>query len=124
MTEEQMVAAATLASAENIPWYRQKFVVLILGATILALIMTGISLYLYSTSVAVQLDLSQPGYESVRSEVEDSSIESFSPSGVITADTIYQFEKLYDEQVAKTETNQFSSNALTSKALGIPKIAD
>lgn len=125
MTEEQLsAAAAEAAAADVIPWYRQKFVVLIMGATTLALVLTGISLYLYSTSIAAQLDLSQPGYESVRAEVEDSNIRSFDPSGVITGDTIDQFEALYEEQIAKTKSNQFSSNALTNKALGLSSIRD
>lgn len=125
MTDEQLkAAAAEAAGADAIPWYRQKFVVLIMGATLLALSLTGVSLYLYSTSIAAQLDLSQPGYESVRADVEDSNIQSFNPSGVITSETIDQFEQLYDEQIAKTKSNQFSSKALTNKAIGISKIPD
>lgn len=125
MTEAPLPeSTAEIIEVGTIRWYRQKFAILIMGAIMLAVVLTSISLYLYNTSIAAQLDLSQPGYESVRAGVEDNDIQSFESTGVITRDTIDQFEQLYNEQMTKTKSNQFSSNALTNRALGLSKIPD
>lgn len=106
------------------PWYRQKFFWMIILSILAAIIMTAISLRLYVTSGTAQLDLSRPGYESVRADLEKDDIQSFSGIGVITDETLEKFTELYDEQNEKTKSTQFSSNALSNKATGLPEISD
>lgn len=106
------------------PWYRQKFFWMIILSIIVSIIMTAVSLRLYVTSGTAQLDLSRPGYESVRADLEKDDIQSFSGIGVITDETMEKFTELYDEQNEKTKSTQFSSNALSNKAMGLPEISD
>ncbi|HTK39325.1 MAG TPA: hypothetical protein VL362_00500 [Patescibacteria group bacterium] len=108
----------------DIPWHRQKFVWMIILSILAALVLTGISLRLYVTSGTAQLDLSRPGYESVRAELDQDDIQSFESTGAVNKSTITQFEKLYDSQQEKTKTNQFSSSALSNKAIGITTVPD
>ena len=50
-----------------------RFAFFIASCIIVAIVMTGISLVLYQRSGAMKLDMSRPGYESVRTEVEKST---------------------------------------------------
>jgi len=110
--------------AETLPWYRRNLVMLIIAAVVFAIALTSLSLHLYSTSTASQLDLSRPGYESVRAAIEKNDIKDFSATGVITGETIDQFDTLYDAQVTKTQSTQLSSDALSDEALGLPSIGN
>lgn len=101
------------------PVHRQKFVWMIVFAAIIAIGFTTVSLRLYSTSPAAQLDLSRPGFEEVRADLDQAAVKTFDGTGVITEETVTQFQKLYNEQYAKTQTNQYASDTLTDEALGM-----
>ncbi len=56
---------------ESIPFWQQHRLSLLLGLTVLiAIVLTSVSVFIYSTSGAAQLDLSRPGYKSVSNKVE------------------------------------------------------
>ena len=116
MTEEH-----TLASEPNVPWYRARIVSFVAGSIAVATILVIISMALYVSGGAAQLDLSRPGYQSVQSKVDPSDkIKSFPASGSVNGATIDQFEKLYDEQVQQvTATDAFDASVLDEQALGI-----
>ncbi len=103
------------------PWYRSELFMFIGGSLIVAFILVLISMALYESSGAAQLDLSRPGYKSVRNEVDQSdTFEGFSASGPVTRTVIDQFQTLYQKQVkAVTGKDAFSSNVLEDQALGI-----
>lgn len=112
------------SSAAQRPWYRQPIVGLVAGAVLIAFITTSIALFLYNTSDTALLDLSRPGYEDVRAELDPADDTSFSSDGVITAETIQSFGELYETQLNKTKTNPFESDALSNASLQLGEIPE
>lgn len=75
---------------------------------IITLIMTGVSLSLYASSGALQLDLSRPGYEAVRKEIikpEDKT--DFATNGSINKQALDEYQKLFDAQ--RTQLNSIGT---------------
>lgn len=104
---------------QAIPVYRQKFVWMIVLSMIIAVGFTAVSLRLYSRSSAAQLDLSRPGFEQVRAELDQTAVKTFEGTGAITIETVTEFQELYNIQHAKTETGQYASDTLSDEALGM-----
>ena len=119
MTEEQIVAEAKRLNV----WQRHKFLVLIALTIIVALILVTISLRLYVSSGAIQLDLSRPGYKAVLEEEGTSQpdkLERFPASGVLDKQAIEDFRKQYDEQLEEaTAIESFGGGVMNDDALGI-----
>ncbi len=117
MNEEQLAIEARNLS----PWQRHRFVVLIGMTILISLFLVGVALALYASSGAAQLDLSRPGYTSVRDKVERSdSFEGFSATGSVDKDTLDKFRKLYDEQAEKaTNFDSFGGDVMSDKTLSI-----
>jgi len=81
---------------------RHRLVYGIAGAICVGLLLTVISMSLYISSGASQLDLSRPGYERARTQVDESKDEgSFSPNGPMNAGVIDEFQKLYTKNRTK-----------------------
>lgn len=99
--------------------YRKKFTLMISLAMVVAILFTAVALELYNTGGASQLDLSRPGFEQVRSEIDQTEVATFDGTGVITEETVAEFQELYNEEYSKTKTNQYSSDTLTDEALGL-----
>lgn len=117
MTEEQLMTEAGNLS----PWQRHRFMVLIGLTIVISLFLVSVALALYASSGAAQLDLSRPGYTSVRDKaVRSDGFEGFSASGSVDKDTLDEFGKLYDQQ-AKQATNfdSFGGNVMSDKTLSI-----
>ena len=110
------------------PWYRQELVIFIGGSVIIAFVLVVISLAMYMTSGASLLDLSRPGYQAVQDKVDQAgSFEAFSSSGVVTKQTLDQFQQLYEKQVKPvSSSSDFDSASLSDLALGIndPQTSD
>ena len=87
----------------------------------MALLLVLVSMALYASSGAAQLDLSRPGYKSVQDQVNQSdTFESFPSSGSVTNKTIDEFLNLYNKQVRPVDNIEvFSTSALGEQALGI-----
>jgi hypothetical protein len=105
-----------------IPWYRHSIVVFVSGSIVIALLLVTISMALYASSGAAQLDLSRPGYKSVQSKVDQSSgrFESFSSDGQVNKKVVEEFETMYKKQTKSVDSaNTLSSSALDDQALGI-----
>ncbi|MDB5177374.1 MAG: divTM7 [Candidatus Saccharibacteria bacterium] len=104
-----------------IPWYRQQMVLFVAGSITAALFLVFVSMALYVSSGAAQLDLSRPGYQSVQNKVEQSdTFESFPATGSVDKKTIDDFQKLYDKQTKQVDSSDaFSSSALDAQTLGI-----
>lgn len=85
-----------------------RLAVSIVAAIVLVLLMTALSVALYIRDGTSRLDLSRPGYESVRDQIDRSgSLPSFSSNGPVDAASVQEFQKLYDEQTKKLD--HFSS---------------
>lgn len=80
----------------------------ILGAILIVLVLSALSITLYIRDGTARLDLSRPGYESVRGQIEkDTSFPEFSANGPVDTGALKQFQKLYKQQTDKL--NHFSS---------------
>ena len=119
MSEEQLVAEAKERNAT--PWERHRFGVMVAGSIVISFVLVGVSMALYFSSGAAQLDLSRPGYMSVREQAnEKEQFNGFSASGTITKESLDEFQKLYDEQAKKTTTiDSFGGEAMRDETLGI-----
>lgn len=117
MSEEELMIEAK----ELNRWQQHKFMVLV-GLTIaIALILVSISLNLYKSSGAAQLDLSRPGYESARSEASQTSdFTGYPSSGPLDKDALDSFRALYDERLKEaTAVDSFGGDVMSDATLDI-----
>lgn len=121
MSEEELMMAAQQRDVTL--WERHRFATMITGSIVIAMTLVAIALALYSSSGAAQLDLSRPGYVSVREKVTQSNqFEGFSASGDVNKEALDQFKKMYDEQAkAATTVESFGGDVLSDEALSIDK---
>lgn len=101
-------------------WQRHRFLVLIAAVIALSCVMVAISMHLYNSSGAAQVDLSRPGYQSVRSEASrDSAPEDAFPStGDLDDAAFKRFSDMYDKYSSRvTDTNSFTPEALSDDSL-------
>lgn len=104
-----------------VPWYRRQLLIFISCSIVVAFLLVLVSMALYASSGAAQLDLSRPGYRSVQNRVDQKdTFESFPADGTVTKETIEQFLNLYQKQVKPVNNaDVFSPDALDDQALGI-----
>jgi hypothetical protein len=102
-------------------WARHRFMALVAMTILIALFLVSVALALYASSGAAQLDLTRPGYQSVRNQAgRSTTFDGFPSSGTLNKETIGQFRKLYDQQAEKaTNVDSFAGNAMSEKALSI-----
>ena len=119
MTEEEMV----LEARELSRWQRHKFIVLVGLVIGIAIVLVLISLRLYITSGAIQLDLSRPGYQGTAVEEEEATVndfERFPSSGSLDGASIEEFRRLYNERLEEvTAVDSFGGDVMSDAALGI-----
>ena len=106
--------------------WQHKVFLLVFGAIVVSSLMVVISLYIYSHSTAIELDLSRPGYKNVRSKVVNSeTFHGLEATGPLDDAVKADFLRMYDEQSKGLgEIDSFSSNALSDKSLGLPEATD
>lgn len=108
---------------ENITfWGAHRFLLLIAVTIAIALTLVGISMTLYATSGAAQLDLSRPGYRGVTSQAVTSETEfqNYPNTGPINSSTVNDFKRLYEKQAKDTKTvDAFAGDPLNPDALEI-----
>lgn len=81
---------------------RHRLVYGIAGAIGIGLLLTVVSMSLYISSGTSQLDLSRPGYERARTQVDESKEdEQFVANGPINTEVINEFQRLYTKQRTK-----------------------
>lgn len=120
MNDEEISLVARVQ--ESTTWSQHRFLIMIGSAVVISLFLVSVGLALYSNSGAAQLDLSRPGYASVRSEASKTSdrYEGFSASGPIDKNTLSEFRKLYEEQAASaTNFDAYANDVLNETALKI-----
>lgn len=123
--DERIKSAASHLSADTLSfWDRHRLSLLLLITVAIAIVMTVISVMMYNSSGAAQLDLSRPGYLSVSDKVEKSdTIDTYSGVGAVNKDTIQEFMKLYDQQASKAKAvDAFNGDPLNPEVLefGVP----
>lgn len=93
----------------------------VIGALLIAMLLTAISMALYVSSGASRLDLSRPGYERVRSDVQRTDEdEAFSASGPMSSAVADDFQARFSKHrdvLKKLDT--YGTNALDDTELQI-----
>ncbi|QQG50967.1 MAG: hypothetical protein HZB75_00440 [Candidatus Saccharibacteria bacterium] len=95
---------------------------LLIGLTIMiSVFLVGVALALYASSGAAQLDLSRPGYVSVRDQAQRSnSFDGFSASGTLDKAAIDEFRTMYTQQQENaTNVDSFAGDVMSDKSLSI-----
>lgn len=120
MSEELLVEEST-EEVHQSRWIHHKLALFVSGSIFIAFILVMVSMALYNSSGAAQLDISRPGYRSAQNKVDQSdNFESFPATGSVEKKTIDQFQKLYDKQTKQVgNSDAFSSSAMDDQVLGI-----
>lgn len=103
-------------------WTEHRFLLLIVSSIVIALGLVSVSMALYTSSGAAQLDLSRPGYRAVTSQAitTDKDFEEYSAFGSLDENAINDFRTIYDKQSAKAKAvDAFNGDPLDPEALGI-----
>lgn len=100
---------------------RHQLALFIGSSIVIALVLVVISMVLYVSGGAIQLDASRPGVKALTDKVDQTdSFKSFPATGSVDKKTLEQFRKLYDEQVRQVTTGDaFNASVLDDAALGI-----
>lgn len=100
------------------PWQRHRFLVLIASVILIAVFMVSVALSLYNSSGASLLDLSRPGYQSVRDQAVDTPATSYPSTGVLNKAALDQFDTMYNDRTSKViSVDSFDAAALSEKSL-------
>ncbi len=106
---------------------KRRFLLMIFLSVVISFALVLTSLSIYNSSGAAQLDLSRPGYQSVRSQAvtNDSDFKNYSSSGSINQTTISEFMDLYAGQATKAKAvDAFGGDPLSPDALGLTLTAN
>ena len=101
---------------------KHQFTFLILVTLIVAGISVTISIMAYVMSGAINIDLSRPGYESVREDTADEADDRppFSPAGIIDGEVQQDFiDRLDAYKIQMSQMNDFGGDSLSNKSLNL-----
>lgn len=103
-----------------------QFACFIILCVAIALVMTLISLELYRRSGAIKLDMSRPGYEAVRTEVEKSSDDQpYDSSGPLNDSAINDFEdRIKKYQSELDELGTYDNSIISDDSLNLTEPAE
>lgn len=115
MSEDQVVEQEHIVRHRLI---QHRFVVMIAATIAVSLILVVISMALYFNSGAAQVDLSRPGYKTVREQVKNNGEgETFPAIGEIDKKSLDTFEAMYDETAKQIQTDVFDPAVLSDESL-------
>ncbi len=102
----------------------KNLIILGLIATFIALLSSGISLFIYHQSGDIYLDRSRPGFLPEKSETEGTSSSNnyeVEETGEVTTETIDEFIENFDQQVKNINSieNPFNPEDISDEVLGI-----
>ncbi len=109
-------------SAELSFWDQHRFLLLIAITIMISLFLVGISMALYASSGAAQLDLSRPGYRAVTNQAvnNDNDFENYPTFGELDQTALSEFDTLYSKQALKAKAiDAFSGDPLNPDSLEI-----
>lgn len=103
----------------KLQWHKYRFVGMMASVIIISLALTGVSLAIYNMSGAAQVDLSRPGYQSVRKEASmEQPVDQFASNGDLNADAFKQFDAMYKRHATRSaDTTSFGEQALSDESL-------
>lgn len=90
-------------------------------AVLIACLMTAVSLSLYVSTGAIQLDLSRPGYETARKEIiKPTNTPDFAAYGVIDVKTLDEYQERFDSQrTSLNKIGKFKDKSLEDDSLSL-----
>jgi len=100
---------------------KHRFLIFITGSMIISVFIVIVSMTMYNGSGAAQLDLSRPGYVSVRSQATagDGYLKVYPADGEINANEINNFKSIFNSQVKKLKAiDAFGGSPLSADSLG------
>ena len=103
-------------------WDKHRFLLLIGITIVIAMILVSISMAIYSSSGAAQLDLSRPGLRSVITSQPSASdsFDVYPQSGSVDAKTVNEFQTLYSKKATNAKAvDAFGGDPLDPVVLGI-----
>lgn len=103
-------------------WYRNKFVLLIAGSIGISLVLVTVAVSVYNSNGAAQLDLSRPGFSSVRDKIikEDKDRTAYPSSGTFDQKAFDDFDLMYQKYSdAVKAINGYDSAAVNNDAINI-----
>ena len=105
---------------------KHQFSLMIILAILVSSVLVAISMTMYYSSGAAQLDLSRSGYKDVRAKVKSANdFQDYSDSGAINQTTINEFKTLYNKQIKDIKSvDAFGGDPLKSEALGMGATAN
>lgn len=100
---------------------RHQFVCFVILCIVVALVMTIISLELYRRSGAMKLDMSRPGYEKVRTEVEKSTDDQpYDSTGAFTEEAVSDFDNRIDKYQQELDAmGDYDNASITDQSLNL-----
>lgn len=101
-----------------------RFIIFIGGSIVVALFLVAVALGLYASSGAAQLDLSRPGYASLRGEAKDEDVdfEGFRADGTLDGKALQEFENMYGDKMKEIlSVDAFGGDVLSPQSLEIDK---
>jgi len=100
-------------------WDQHRFMLLIGGTIVIAIILVSISVIIYNVSGSAQLDLSRPGLTSVSNKVDRTdTVTDYSAFGPVNKDTVKTFTDAYDKQAKKAKAvDAFNGDPLNPDVL-------
>ncbi len=122
MDENIQTEAVSAAQPVMSFWDQHRYLLLIAVSIAIAMFLVTISMALYNSSGAAQLDLSRPGYSTVTSQAvkNDSNFANYPDTGTLDKSSIDQFRSLYNAQaVSAKAVDAFSGDPLDPAALEI-----
>lgn len=106
------------AVTELTRWQRHRFFGLIALVLVVSSILVAISLSLYSSSGAAQVDLSRPGYQTIQKQAsQDRNETSYPASGELNKSAYDEFSALYNKHLGRIESNLYNTEPLGEDAL-------
>ncbi|MBR0488230.1 hypothetical protein IJJ39_00945 [Candidatus Saccharibacteria bacterium] len=97
-----------------------------IGAALVALTTTGVSLAIYHNSGDIYLDRSRPGYLPDKDEIEqedgsDEGVYVFNKEGIVTSGDVEEYVENLKKEVEALDVykNAFSDEALSDEKLGL-----
>ena len=103
-------------------WVKHSFLLLIGISIATALVLVVISMELYASSGAAQLDLSRPGYKAVTSQAvqSDNDFQDYQAFGTLDSSAVNDFKTLYEKEADKAKAvDAFSGDPLDPAVLEI-----
>lgn len=108
------------ASDEMSVFAKYRFLIFIFLVVVVAGVLVVVGMSLYYSSGAAQVDLSRPGYQSIRSEAAalTSHEDAFPSSGPLDEDAFTKFDGIYSKHAERvTNVDNFSEGVLSDESL-------